>query len=506
MAKIRRAGFGTVFNIENEKVGIGTTGKFFTEVRVLKNLELSDANVVTQAQLENYQGFLSNETRLSDNNPDLNKLVGYVRGEAYYGDSHVHNRDDGTVVNMVGSAHTTFKHNVIDDSSNVQSGAMGDIIIDGEFTVSSGTTYCSSVDQLTCVANFTVPTGNTDDRIHCHTAGSMRFNEDLGTLEFYTGDEWKTVNSFKDTGNRGRGIFTGGEADGGIKAITFVNVSTQGNAVSFGELSVTGALNYAGGCSDGTRGLFGGGRNPDGTKRDVIQYITTASTGDTIDFGNLTNARRRCASTSSSTRGLWGSGDGTPAMVNIIDYVEIQTLGNALDFGDMSSAAYSRGALSNPTRAVWFGGGDTFPTIRNMESVSIASKGNGVIFGDMTEGRSNAPDGGFSNGVRGVIAGGYGISGGGYELRVNIEQITIASEGNAVEFGTLSGFKTRDAAGAQNLVRGLIAGGANPSTEINVISSISLTTSGSSEDFGDLSIATKGNCGLSDSHGGLGGF
>ena len=24
----------------------------------------------------------------------------------------------------------------------------------------------------------------------------MRFNEDLGTLEFYTGDEWRTVNSY----------------------------------------------------------------------------------------------------------------------------------------------------------------------------------------------------------------------------------------------------------------------------------------------------------------------
>ena len=46
------------------------------------------------------------------------------------------------------------------------------------------------------------------------------------------------MNSFKDTGNRGRGIFTGGEASGGIKAITFVNVSTQGNAVSFGRLKL----------------------------------------------------------------------------------------------------------------------------------------------------------------------------------------------------------------------------------------------------------------------------
>ena len=170
----------------------------------------------------------------------------------------------------------------------------------------------------------------------------------------------------------------------------------------------------------------------------------------------------------------------------------------------MSNAAYSRGGLSSPTRAVWFGGSDSFPTLTNMEFVTIASKGNGVIFGDMTVARSNCAGGGFSNGVRGVIAGGYGISPG-YVLRQNIDQITIASSGNAVEFGTLSS-KTRDAGGAQNIVRGLIAGGANPSSDINVISAISLTTSGESEDFGDLSVATRGNCGLSDSHGGLGGF
>ena len=64
--------------------------------------------------------------------------------------------------------------------------------------------------ELTVTNSFSVPTGDTDSRIHCQTAGSMRFNEDLGTLEFYTGDQWKTVNSFKDTGGRGRGLFQGG--------------------------------------------------------------------------------------------------------------------------------------------------------------------------------------------------------------------------------------------------------------------------------------------------------
>ena len=67
-------------------------------------------------------------------------------------------------------------------------------------------------------------------------------------------------------------------------------------------------------------------------------------------------------------------------------------------------------------------------------------------------------------------------------------------------------FTNRDYNGAQNLVRGLIAGGSNPSTYQNVISAISLTTSGEAEDFGDLTKIAKSLAGLSGSHGGLGGF
>ena len=264
-------------------------------------------------------------------------------------------------------------------------------------------------------------------------------------------------------------------------------------------------MSFGGGCSTGTRGLFGGGRtSPANTKHNVIQYLTIASTGNTIDFGDLTDARRRVDATSNSTRGLWGSADSTPSTKNIIDYVELNTLGNALDFGDMSNAAYSRGGLSSPTRAVWFGGSDSYPTIINMEFVTIASKGNGVIFGDMTVARSNCAGGGFSNGVRGVIAVGYGISPG-FPLQRNIDAITIASEGNAIDFGTLID-KTRDYGGSQNMVRGLIAGGSDPSDYQSVISAISLTTSGFSENFGDLMKISKSLAGLSGSHGGLGGF
>ena len=47
---------------------------------------------------------------------DLTNLVGYVNGQPYYGPFHVHERDDGSIVKMVGIAHTTTTHSVIFDT------------------------------------------------------------------------------------------------------------------------------------------------------------------------------------------------------------------------------------------------------------------------------------------------------------------------------------------------------------------------------------------------------
>ena len=380
-------------------------------------------------------------------------------------------------------------------SSEIIVGAGQTLVVSTGATISQG-----SIKSLKVNNTFNPPIGGTNERPSAPKKGVLFYNKDFKTIEYWDGNFWRQVDN-RTTSDRG--IFCGGYAPT-TQDITFVNVSTKGNAVAFGELVTP--MQYGGGCSDGTRGLFGGGRAAVSpyTKYNVIQYLTIPSTGNTIDFGDLTEARRRVDATSSSTRGLWGSADGTPNNTNVIDYVEIQTLGNAKDFGDSTAAGYSRGCLSSPTRGVWFGGGDSFPEIINMDYVTIASKGNSHIFGDMTVNRSNCAGGGFSNGVRGVIAGGYGKSPA-YALAENIDSITIASEGNAIDFGKLSA-TTRDYNGAQNIVRGLIAGGSNPSTYINVISQISLSTGGESEDFGDLAKPAKALVGLSGSHGGLGGF
>ena len=120
----------------------------------------------------------------------------------------------------------------------------------------------------------------------------------LGTLEFYTGDEWRTVNSIKDTGNRGRAIFSNNSNSG---IFDFVNISNLGNARNFGNLSNDRASAF--GCASSTRGLWAGGQNP--ARQDVIDYMTIASEGDAIDFGNLIEANSEPCATSSSTRGIW---------------------------------------------------------------------------------------------------------------------------------------------------------------------------------------------------------
>ncbi|MED5271163.1 MAG: hypothetical protein VYE26_06900, partial [Pseudomonadota bacterium] len=47
---------------------------------------------------------------------DLTNLVGYVKGQPYYGPFHIHKRSDGSSVKMVGIAHTTTPHDIIYDT------------------------------------------------------------------------------------------------------------------------------------------------------------------------------------------------------------------------------------------------------------------------------------------------------------------------------------------------------------------------------------------------------
>ena len=81
--------------------------------------------------------------------------------------------------------------------------------------------------------------------------------------------------------------------------------------------------------------------------------------------------------------------------------------------------------------------------------VNIASKGNAVRFGDMASIRARHD--GCSNGTRAVFGGGR--SGGAFVVVGKLEYITIASEGNGSEFGTLSKINRNMLASASNRTR-----------------------------------------------------
>ena len=459
MAKVR-IGFSTQFEVENEKVGIGTDSALATLHAtgdiIAHNID-AGGGITT---VTTYDGFIDKEVKLT--NPDINL--------------------------------------------NSQSHALsGEIIIDNEITVSSGTTFTSGPENLTVTDNFTLP-NISDDR---PTAGTMRFNENLAALEFYTGVEWKPVNSHIDIdGGGSRCIIAGGFGDttdpgspqGQRKEIQYFNTATQGNSQYFGDLT-----DYAlpdDGAGNSTRCLIA--HQVLSGIEDHIDYFAMSTQGNGVDFGNLFQYRFRAASVSSSTRALWCGGK-TPSTVDTIDYVEIMTTGNALEFGDTMVPVTAPASAMSPTRGI-IANGIVSPTsphyTSEMSFLTIASKGNSVRFGENTF--NGGYNDGCSNNTRALFAGGYDQSNTRNQQRISA--VTIASEGNAIDFGDLHiGKAFHWGAGTQT--RGFFGGGnAFPSqTHYNIIEYVSMNSGGQALDFGEMVIRAYAAGAITNAHGGLGG-
>ena len=187
---------------------------------------------------------------------------------------------------------------------------------------------------------------------------------------------------------------------------------------------------------------------------------------------------------------------------NKIDYVEIDTLGNAIDFGDLITQRYSMGVVSNPTKIFGAGGNVGATQVSDIEVVTTASKGNAVDDGDLAfpSGQMDAA----SNSVRGIWAGGSDNN-----VGRHIQYRNLASSGNSIFFGDLNAVNRRDGAGASTQTRAIFGAGLidSPSTtRVNSIEFVTIATTGNAQDFGDLTQVRNALGGLSDSHGGLGGF
>ena len=238
----------------------------------------------------------------------------------------------------------------------------------------------------------------------------------------------------------------------------------------------------------GTRGLMGGGSAPGVTN--AIDFINVDTTGDSSDFGDLSYARRGVAALASRTRGVFAGGR-TSEDNNGIDFVTISSTGNAANFGDLTITSHHGCGISDGTRGIITAMENSSWTNNNsnvIDYITIASTGNANDFGDLYTGTRET--GGCESKTRGIVFGGTPSG-----LNV-IQFFTISTQGNSADFGDVSAVCSRGSAADGNSVRGLLPLGGTPSL-FDTVEFITIATLGDAQDFGDLTEARGGAAGCS---------
>ena len=251
----------------------------------------------------------------------------------------------------------------------------------------------------------------------------------------------------------------------------------------------------------GDRGMYAAGQTGS-TYNDMansIKYfgISTLSSVDT--FGDSTQPRAYGASCSNSTRGIQAGGYSDPLYWNIIEYTTIASTGNATDFGDMIYQRRNFGAVSNGSRAVWAGGYSmpqpAFVTRANMDYTTIATTGNATDFGDLTVASEGQK--GVSSKTRGVFSGGSLPASPWWGA---LQAITIDTTANATSIGTQNSSAKGYSAASGNGVYGTFSGGrttySTKTTSMNYIT-IDTHSSGYVTGFGNMGVAREGPFGYS---------
>ena len=507
MAKLR-VGFGSDFNITGQKVGLGTANP--TALLEVAETAKADFNITGVTTLTSYGGFVAQNQRITEpttikrttsksgtlDSVNEREIEFTELGGVHHGDDQYYNSlsediivEDGKILSvhnteMYGNT-TRFDSTPGNDKEDVHT---------HQSHVCAG-----SLEEVSVTGHFSVPCGNIDGRQDTPIEGTVRFNDDLATLEFFNGVEWRQFNYNQRSG---RGIFGGSNNNSSSYGNTmdYIQIMSTGNAIDFGDMTVT--VYGGGGCGSETRANFFGGRLAPGSSgfTDRIDSVTIASSGGGVDYGDLVGTTVHTAGCSSSTRGFKV---GAYNLNNDIEFWEIETGGQAIDFSHLTSGRHTHQCFSSPTRA--FAAGGSVPGNTRSSSVDVfnmASKGTDASdFGDMASERGENP-GTTANSVRGIIGGGMSAAAG----RLNsLEYVTMTTSGRFAEFGDLTTLAQGSAATATS-TRAVFGGGHDGTSKRNVIDYVTISSLGDAIDFGDMVEARSIHGATSDSHGGLGGF
>ena len=338
------------------------------------------------------------------------------------------------------------------------------------------------------------PSGTTAERPQNPQKGTLRFNTDIGSLEYFKGDTigWEQIVRTSPNLNGGaRALFMGGYSPGDVDVVDYNTISTLGDSIDFGNLS--NARRGGAGCGSRVRALMCAGDGTGSDPSNRIDYHEFSSLGDFNDFGDMQTGRENSSACSDGMRGIiWGGGN--PSRLDTIDYVTIASPGNGVDFGNLTSARGSGGSFSSSTRGLYVSGqGPASPwNINTIDYITIATTGNASDFGYSTTSTYNR---GGSNCIRGITFGYGGTN--------VMEYLTIATLGNTTDFGDLTINRASPMNGNPTSPTRLLAAGGTSPSPVNSIDYVEIMTTGNAADFGDLSQARQYGGAISNAHGGL---
>jgi len=285
-------------------------------------------------------------------------------------------------------------------------------------------------------------------------------------------------NNIPAAGSGDLGVFMGGSTPSNSNVIDFVNISVNSDATDFGDL--TGSQQAAAALCDGVSAYYAAG----GGDYDGVQIINLATRGNAASSTNLPTSKYGRGPGQNQISGVLAGG--APSASNVIDVFNFKTTAAGSDFGDSTAGRFGAGGCSSPTRALFVGGegsGGSSDRKNIIDYVTIASKGNAVDFGDYSQSAEFVTA--ASSSTRGLMAGGQGNSPGPYND--DIRYVTISSTGNSTDFGNLVAAKGA-MGGVTNNTKCIFGGGSNPSNTA-VIDLVTVASTGDAADFGDLTVA-----------------
>ena len=249
----------------------------------------------------------------------------------------------------------------------------------------------------------------------------------------------------------------------------------------------------------GSRSMYAGGYTT--AYSNVVQTKTVASTSNLTDYGDLVYGRGTHGSLSSQTYMFSAGGYGASGASNMIDRKVFASNANATDRADLQSETQynNPSGVSNGSRGCWGHGYQTWLSnnspnygyIRNIKYMTLPDGTYASNFGILNSYRSSSS--GHGGDTRGVWGGGQAhqnVPGGSGKIDA-IDYITIATTGNATDFGDLAA-TTAYLGSCGSTTRIVFGGGVdNTNYSINTLQYITVASTGNTTDFGDFYSAIK---------------